>query len=651
MTVDLYTVCWNEADMLGFFFRHFDSWVDRYVIYDDGSTDGSLEILEAHPKVELRRFERVHTDSFVLSHKAMHENAWKESRGKADWVVITAIDEHLWVKDQPMRRYLQARMAEGVTCIPALGFDMNSENFPSDDGLLVGKVTSGRARRFFNKLGIFNPDAIMETGFAEGRHSAQPQGNIRLPARDELMLWHFKHLGYDRNAERQEAQGARLGSVDVQNDWGHRYRWNEEKRRKEWDYMVATSDDLSGPDFVAARSGERPLWWEGLGRISVPTVHARPQTAPRVSVVIKSYNHEQYVAQSLQSVFDQSFQDFEIILTDDASSDGTLSAIRQFSDTRLDVEALTRNVDISSAMNHCLKRARGEYIAILNSDDWALPERLARQVAFLDQNAHISAVFGLPRTVDEHGQKTESFLDFAAPMQMPDFSSTSWLRRFALHGNCLCAPTAMIRRSVFGTLGYYDPRLTNLQDFDMWTRMLVSGHDIAFLNEELTAFRIREGARNMSAPSRSTILRTEWETPLVLRHLKTLNRSWQRQIFRATLGIDHGPDHRGLLADFVDMAVRSQNAGRRLFAIEMAHACVQTQDGYEVLKWLTGEVDVFRYFATENSPPVSTASSQEKLDLLEEQLRALTRQHQAMLDSTIWRYTAPLRHLLHRLRR
>ena len=64
--VHLYTICWDEADMLGFFFRHYDPWVDRYIVYDDGSTDGSLDILRAHPKVELRRFARTEAESCVL---------------------------------------------------------------------------------------------------------------------------------------------------------------------------------------------------------------------------------------------------------------------------------------------------------------------------------------------------------------------------------------------------------------------------------------------------------------------------------------------------------------------------------------------------------------------------------------------------------
>ena len=118
--VHLYTICWDEADMLGFFFRHYDSWVDRYVIYDDGSTDGSREILSAHPKVELRNFPRTDPDSFVLSHRAMQNEAWKESRHRADWIVVTAIDEHLHVPGRAMADYLAEMADRGVSVTAVL---------------------------------------------------------------------------------------------------------------------------------------------------------------------------------------------------------------------------------------------------------------------------------------------------------------------------------------------------------------------------------------------------------------------------------------------------------------------------------------------------------------------------------------------------
>src|SRR6267378_5894592 len=190
MRVDLYTLCWNEVDMLGFFFRHYDPWVDRYFIYDDGSSDGSLDVLTQHPKVVLRRFERTNPNSFVLSHQAFHNQVWKESRGQADWVVITALDEHLHLKSSPIGEYLADCAELGVTVIPALGYQMLTNDVPESGEWLCETRTLGAPFADMNKLSIFNPDAIVETGFAVGRHHAQPRGDLRLPARDELMLLH-----------------------------------------------------------------------------------------------------------------------------------------------------------------------------------------------------------------------------------------------------------------------------------------------------------------------------------------------------------------------------------------------------------------------------------------------------------------------------
>jgi hypothetical protein len=267
--VHLYTVCWNEADILGFFFRHYDSWVDRYVIYDDGSTDGSLDILRAHPKVDVRCFDRIDADSFVLSHRALHDNGWKESRGIADWVVVTAIDEHLWVKDRPMETYLSEQGSHGVTLIPALGFDMIAHAMPDSKALLVDTVTCGHAFANMNKLSIFNPDAVVEAGFAVGRHSAGPSGDLCLPCRDELMLWHFKRMGLERNAARHCALAERLGTKDVENQWGHRYLWTMDELRSAWDEALKQSADLSLPGFEPDQRCAGPLWWRHLSNARV----------------------------------------------------------------------------------------------------------------------------------------------------------------------------------------------------------------------------------------------------------------------------------------------------------------------------------------------------------------------------------------------
>ena len=84
LRVHLYTICWNEEYMLPYFFRHHDRVVDRYVIFDDGSTDSTLSSLKRHPGVEIRPLPRLEVDSYALAAKNVHDACWKESRGLAD---------------------------------------------------------------------------------------------------------------------------------------------------------------------------------------------------------------------------------------------------------------------------------------------------------------------------------------------------------------------------------------------------------------------------------------------------------------------------------------------------------------------------------------------------------------------------------------
>ncbi len=156
MKIHLYTISWNEADMLGFFFRHYDPWVDRYFIYDDGSTDGTLEALKSHPRMELRKFERTDPGSFVASHQKMQNNSWKESRKEADWIVMTAIDEHLHVPGISMRDYLERNRSKGVTLLHGMGFQMVSEDFPGESETLCQTRTIGCPYARLSRLSIFN---------------------------------------------------------------------------------------------------------------------------------------------------------------------------------------------------------------------------------------------------------------------------------------------------------------------------------------------------------------------------------------------------------------------------------------------------------------------------------------------------------------
>jgi Glycosyl transferase family 2 len=225
MRIHLYTLSWNEMKMLGFFFRHYDPLVERYVFFDDGSNDGTLDVLHNHPRVEVRRFERDTADSFVLSSKHLNNHVWKESRGIADWVIVSAIDEHFYHRD--LTGYLESARRAGVTAIPGLGYEMVSSIFPGPTEELTRTRTLGVPEPMWNKLNLFNPDAVEETDYSVGRHEAKPSGRIIYPEIDELLILHYKYIGFEYVRPRYSLLKTGLGVTDRKNRWGYQFDYDD----------------------------------------------------------------------------------------------------------------------------------------------------------------------------------------------------------------------------------------------------------------------------------------------------------------------------------------------------------------------------------------------------------------------------------------
>jgi hypothetical protein len=253
--------------MLPFFFRHYDPFVDHYVLFDDGSTDSTLSLLADRQNVEVRQFIRSDKESFVFSERSLSDHCWKESRGVADWVIVTDIDEHLF--HPSMLRYLDICSDEGITFIPALGFQMISEDVPSTGETLWQSRFFGAPWTQMMKPSIFKPSEIEEINFSVGRHTANPTGKVRVPQRDEVLLLHYKYLNFERTHSRHVQLATKLQTEDIRLGMGHKYGWSRDELRKDWSRVVADAVDVRKiiPNTAEYYPYER--WWsryrEGIG--------------------------------------------------------------------------------------------------------------------------------------------------------------------------------------------------------------------------------------------------------------------------------------------------------------------------------------------------------------------------------------------------
>jgi len=236
-------------------------------------------------------------------------------------------------------------------------------------------------------------------------------------------------------------------------------------------------------------------------------------TSPIVSVCMASYNHAAFIRTAVESVLQQSFNDWELVITDDGSRDGTLAALDGIKDDRLRIEAFPENRSACVALNNCIRRARGRFIAVLNSDDAWAPEKLAKQVAVMDEQPHTAAVFTLVNLIDERGTPLPPE-NAARIFDQPNRDRAAWLRRLLFEGNCLCHPSVLVRSAIYREVGLYDELLAQLPDFDMWIRICLR-HDIHVLQERLTFFRLLDHDRNASGNRPEVRVRTMTENMLV----------------------------------------------------------------------------------------------------------------------------------------
>lgn len=191
------------------------------------------------------------------------------------------------------------------------------------------------------------------------------------------------------------------------------------------------------------------------------------------------YNGEKYLKEAIVSVLNQTEKDFEFVIVDDGSTDHSLQIIRGFADDRIRLIQKPHS-GLIDTLNAGLKECRGEYIARMDADDVSLPERLEKQVQFLDRNQKVVMCGTWAQVIDGKGEIIGEYV-------YPPLGSGA-IRRYIWCHNPFIHPTVMVKKDIWDVVGGYHSFWKNTGDDELWTR-LVFRYETANLGEKLLNYR------------------------------------------------------------------------------------------------------------------------------------------------------------------
>lgn len=203
---------------------------------------------------------------------------------------------------------------------------------------------------------------------------------------------------------------------------------------------------------------------------------------PLVTVIIASYNHAPYIEASIRSVLAQTYPHIELLVIDDGSKDNSAERIRRLQQEHVFDFRVQQNQGLSRTLNDAIGRARGSLIAPFGSDDVMLPERIAKQVAYLQDKPGVGICAGNIQEIDEHDQPRGVPKDL--PLRSLDFEDVFLDRKPGAP-----APTLLFRRQALEQVGGFDPQI-RLEDLLIELKITRAGYSLDVLPEVLALYRV-----------------------------------------------------------------------------------------------------------------------------------------------------------------
>ncbi|HEX5839671.1 MAG TPA: glycosyltransferase, partial [Anaerolineales bacterium] len=329
--------------------------------------------------------------------------------------------------------------------------------------------------------------------------------------------------------------------------------------------------------------------------------------------------------------------DFDLIIWDDGSTDGSWQIIQSYTDPRIRAFQNTDKQRGSPVRMVVEGLETGEYIAIHHSDDAWESSKLEKQIAFLGAHPGIGAVFTDIIPIGEDG---EPFTDTSrfnyTVFAQPNRSRFEWLNHFFYRGNALCHPSVLIRRICYQECGLYRYGMLQLADFDLWVRLCLK-YEIHVLPEKLFRFRVRGNMANSSSGSRENRIRSAFEYFLVLDHYRKL-QSYE-EIVRTFPSAEQYNRPEGFDAGFA-LGMTALESGpfvfHRLFGLQLLFETLNDPSRAEKVRQLYG-FDINRFSEISGRQDIFGLYMQAQLEGREQALQELAERNNELTAQLIWK--------------
>lgn len=252
---------------------------------------------------------------------------------------------------------------------------------------------------------------------------------------------------------------------------------------------------------------------------------------PLVSVILPCYNAEKFIEASIASIISQTYSNLEIIAIDDSSTDNTFSILQILSknDNRIKILHNEKNAGLVFSLNKGIVNAKGKYIARMDADDISLPQRIEKQIKFMEQHTDVALCGSGYLIINSENKET-------GKISLP--SENEEIKAALLFTNAFAHPTVVIRKEILERCGLYEEGLVPAEDYELWIR-IAENYKIANIPAYLLKYRVHESNLTLTKKENQKhafeiILNKHAEAfgyaePFIVYHVKFLNGSWNKR--------------------------------------------------------------------------------------------------------------------------